>query len=121
MNIQQSEQVLNGRDTAEKIIDVVANYYGLESDLVKSKTRKKEIVIARFTAIVLISDNTMLSLNEIGNLFSGRDHSTVIHAKKTFSDWHDTEPQIKEQYRGLKALLFEPEPIDEETLIINAS
>jgi chromosomal replication initiator protein len=118
MNIQQAEQVLSSRDMAEKIIDTVSNYYGISYLKVTGSTRKGEVVIARFMCQVLIRERTILSLQAIGGLFK-RHHSSIINALTTFSDWHDTEPKIRADFAEVKRLLGTP--IDEETLIINAS
>jgi chromosomal replication initiator protein len=45
-----------------------------------SKKRTKELTVPRQVAMYLIRELLDLSLVEIGNLFGGRDHSTVIHA-----------------------------------------
>jgi chromosomal replication initiator protein len=45
-----------------------------------SKKRTKELTVPRQVAMFLIRELLDLSLVEIGNLFGGRDHSTVIHA-----------------------------------------
>jgi chromosomal replication initiator protein len=45
-----------------------------------SKKRTKELTVPRQIAMYLIRELLDLSLVEIGALFGGRDHSTVIHA-----------------------------------------
>ena len=66
----------------EKIQEMTAEYFNLPSDLLRSKTRKKEIARARQIAMYLCTQHTEHSLKTIGLLFGGRDHTTVIHARQ---------------------------------------
>mgnify|MGYP001766392667 CR=1 FL=1 len=61
----------------DKIISFVCQAYGLGLDELRSKSRKKERVVARNTAYYLARKHTDLSLVDIGRRFN-RKHSTVI-------------------------------------------
>lgn len=63
---------------------------------VKGRSRKREIVEIRQAAMYLMSLYTKSSLKYIGNYFGGRDHSTTIHAKRTWSALMDTDRRYKE-------------------------
>lgn len=73
--------------TMDEVQKQVADYFGLSVDDLKDKTRKKEIVLARQIAMYLAKEYTGFSLKSIGYHFGGRDHSTVIHAIQTISDY----------------------------------
>ncbi|MFA5834194.1 MAG: chromosomal replication initiator protein DnaA [Bacteroidota bacterium] len=75
--------------TVEEIQRLVSEFYDIPNDLLRAKTRKQEIVIARQVAMYLAKELTNCSLKTIGLNFGGRDHSTVIHAYQT------VEEQIK--------------------------
>jgi chromosomal replication initiator protein len=66
--------------TADLIREKVASEWGVSIDGLMSKKRTKELTVPRQVAMYLIREMLDLSLVEIGNLFGGRDHSTVIHA-----------------------------------------
>jgi chromosomal replication initiator protein len=66
--------------TAALIRDRVADEWGASVDGLISKRRTKDLTVPRQVAMYLIRDMLDLSLVEIGSLFGGRDHSTVIHA-----------------------------------------
>jgi chromosomal replication initiator protein len=66
--------------TADLIRDRVASEWGVSVDGLVSKKRTKELTVPRQIAMYLIRELLDLSLVEIGALFGGRDHSTVIHA-----------------------------------------
>src|SRR5205814_7622865 len=70
------ESRLNGKQIAQ----AVAEYYRISLDDICGKQRDKHIVKPRQIAMYLIRQETQSSLLEIGQLFGGRDHSTVLHA-----------------------------------------
>ena len=80
----------------------VADYYGIQVDELKDKTRKKEIVIARQVAMYFCKDFTNHSLKSIGYHFGGRDHSTVIHAIQTVNDIMETDTSFRNAVNELK-------------------
>ncbi|UOQ72103.1 chromosomal replication initiator protein DnaA [Hymenobacter cellulosilyticus] len=73
----------------------VAEYFGISLDLLKAKTRKKEVVTARQVAMYFAKEHTSHSLKSIGFHFGGRDHSTVIHSVQTVSDLIDSDKNFR--------------------------
>lgn len=61
----------------------VAKQFGVSLQELKSKKRSKDVVTARQIACYVMKKLTNYSLQAIGNFFSGRDHSTIIHAIST--------------------------------------
>ncbi len=80
----------------DTIQDHVCDYFGIESNRVREKTRKQEIVEARQIAMYLAKQMTKSSLKTIGLHFGGRDHSTVIHAITTVEERLETSPKHKQ-------------------------
>ncbi|HWP81817.1 MAG TPA: chromosomal replication initiator protein DnaA [Bacteroidota bacterium] len=70
----------------DQIQRVVCEFFDLPEDLLRAKTRKQEIVLARQVAMYLSKELTNSSLKTIGLHFGGRDHSTVIHACQSVDD-----------------------------------
>lgn len=68
--------------TPQDILKVVANHYRVKQSALKGEQRIKSLVTARHVAMYLMDSELNLPLVEIGRWFSGRDHTTVIHAKK---------------------------------------
>lgn len=62
------------------ITKVVCEYYKVDDNKVRDKTRKQEVVFARQLSMFLSKELTNSSLKTIGLHFGGRDHSTVIHS-----------------------------------------
>ena len=68
--------------TVERIMEEVAKTYSVTVDDLRSKKRSQPLSYARQVAIYIIKEVTQMSLDLIGNEFSGRDHSTVSYALK---------------------------------------
>lgn len=83
----------------------VSDFFRVNLDDLKAKTRKKEIVIARQVAMYFSKDYTNHSLKSIGYHFGGRDHSTVIHALQSVNDMIDTDAKFRYSVDELKKKL----------------
>jgi chromosomal replication initiator protein len=79
----------------EFIQNLVCEYFEVPIEMVKSQTRKREIVQARQISMYLAKAHTKSSLKSIGHFFGGRDHSTVIYACQTVEDLIDTDKKFK--------------------------
>jgi chromosomal replication initiator protein len=64
--------------TTDTIIEETARYYSLSPDDLKSQSRTRDTALARHISIFLIRKLTNLSLKDIGGIFEGRDHTTVL-------------------------------------------
>ena len=69
--------------TVEDIITVIAGHFGVSSKDVVGSRRLKEFVLPRQVAMYLIKEEFDHSLEHIGKLFGGRNHTTVLHAIST--------------------------------------
>jgi len=85
----------NREVSIDYIQKLVCDYFSIGVDLVKSKTRKREIVQARQIAMYFAKDMTKASLKNIGSHFGNRDHSTVIHACQTVNDLIETDKKFR--------------------------
>lgn len=73
------------RITVQDIQLAVSEYYGIHIDELSSKKRTKSIAFPRHVAMYLSRELTDNSLPKIGEVFGGRDHTTVIHAHEKIS------------------------------------
>lgn len=83
----------NTQISIEFIQNYVCEYFDIDTNKVREKTRKQEIVEARQIAMFLAKKYTKSSLKTIGLQFGGRDHSTVIHAISTVEQRLSTSPR----------------------------
>ena len=94
-------------NSVERIIDVVAKFYGIDSSMIKGKMKKKNIADARAIAMYLSRILTDESLQRIGLLIGGRDHSTVIYSYEKISNELKTNIKLQEEIKLLKNKLSE--------------
>ncbi|MDA0671880.1 MAG: chromosomal replication initiator protein DnaA, partial [Bacteroidetes bacterium] len=92
----------NTQISIESIQNYVCDYFGIESNRVREKTRKQEVVEARQIAMYLAKKFTKSSLKTIGLHFGGRDHSTVIHAITAIEERASTSPKHQRILRELE-------------------
>jgi chromosomal replication initiator protein len=86
----------NAREVSiDYIQKVVCDYFDLPIELMKSKTRKREVVQARQIAMYFAKQYTKSSLATIGAHCGGKDHATVLHACKTVNNLMDTDKRFK--------------------------
>ncbi|MDR1237885.1 MAG: chromosomal replication initiator protein DnaA [Propionibacteriaceae bacterium] len=71
--------------SAALIIGKVADYYNVSVDDLCGPSRASNVVTARQIAMYLCRELTDLSLPKIGELFGGKDHTTVLHAVRKIS------------------------------------
>jgi hypothetical protein len=86
--------------------ETLMQHFSLPEDFNSNRTRKREYVYARQIAMLLISKHTRFSLAKIGSEFGGRDHATVLHAKKTIQNLSDSSKKIKEEVNNLENLIL---------------
>jgi len=68
------------------ILEIISEHCGVTVDDVLSKTRKKEQVEARHIFCAIMKKEFGYSYTSIGQIIGHRDHTTVIHAVKTFNN-----------------------------------
>lgn len=74
---------------------VVSDYFQLDMETLKSKTRKRHVVQARQLAMFFAKKFTKSSLANIGHQIGDRDHATVLHACKTVDNLVETDKQFR--------------------------
>ena len=93
---------INKEITLDFIQKLVAEHFGVTMDKIQGKTRKRSIVIARQLSMFLAKKLTDKSLKSIGEMFGGRDHSTVIYSCKTVQDLMETDAIFKDTVTDLE-------------------
>ena len=91
--------------TVENIQKTVAEYYKVKVAELLSKRRSRSIARPRQLAMVLAKELTNHSLPEIGDVFGGRDHTTVLHACRKIKELIPADLDLAEDYRNLLRIL----------------
>ena len=79
----------------EYIQKVVCDYFDLPIEMLKSKTRKREVVQARQISMYFSKKMTKSSLANIGAHCGGKDHATVLHACRTVVNLSETDKRFR--------------------------
>ena len=72
--------------TIDDIMDKVCSHYNVTMTAVNSRSRKKDIVMARQVSMYMAQKYTKMPASRIGKLVGNRDHSTVIHSCSKIED-----------------------------------
>ena len=112
INIQLAREALkdllsiqNRQVGVENIQKTVADFYKIKVADMYSKKRPASIARPRQIAMYLAKEMTQKSLPEIGELFGGRDHTTVLHAVRKISAERQKNTELNQQLHVLEQTL----------------
>ncbi len=94
-----------GQVTVELIQKSVADYYKIKVADMYSKRRPNSIAMPRQVAMYLAKEMTQKSLPEIGELFGGRDHTTVLHAVRKIGQHRSKDSELNHALHVLEQAL----------------
>ena len=112
MDVARAAMSSLGNDSREshlnskQIAQAVAEYYHISLDAMCGKQRDKHIVMPRQIAMYMIRQETQVSLLEIGQLFGGRDHSTVMHACEKIDREVNINPTLRREIVAIREQLL---------------
>ncbi len=112
INIQLAREALkdllsiqNRQVSVENIQKTVADFYKIKVADMYSKKRPVSIARPRQIAMYLAKELTQKSLPEIGELFGGRDHTTVLHAVRKMAGERSKNTELNQQLHVLEQTL----------------
>jgi len=94
-----------GQVTVELIQRTVADYYKIKVADMYSKRRPNSIAMPRQVAMYLAKEMTQKSLPELGELFGGRDHTTVLHAVRKIGQHRGKDNELNHALHVLEQAL----------------
>ncbi len=97
--------IQNRQIGVENIQKTVADFYKIKIADMYSKKRPASIARPRQIAMYLAKEMTQKSLPEIGELFGGRDHTTVLHAVRKISAERQINTELNQQLHVLEQTL----------------
>jgi len=97
--------IQNRQISVENIQKTVADYYKIKIADMYSKKRPASIARPRQIAMYLAKELTQKSLPEIGELFGGRDHTTVLHAVRKIGGERQQLTELNQQLHVLEQTL----------------
>ncbi len=97
--------VQNRQISVENIQKTVADFYNIKVADMYSKKRPANIARPRQIAMYIAKELTQKSLPEIGELFGGRDHTTVLHAVRKVTEERSRDNQLNHEIHVLEQSL----------------
>ncbi len=97
--------IQNRQISVENIQKTVADYYKIKVADMYSKKRPASIARPRQIAMYLAKELTQKSLPEIGEMFGGRDHTTVLHAVRKIASERQQITELNQQLHVLEQTL----------------
>jgi chromosomal replication initiator protein len=92
--------------TPERITQAVADYYGVDPEILRGQRRDKSVVVPRHIAMFLMREETDVSLLRIGAELGGRDHSTVLHACDKITRESAENDELRREISALRELIY---------------
>ena len=93
-----SEQV---EASPEIVLAAISETYKVSIEDLKSSSRRREISVARQIGMFLMRQHTALSLPKIGEVFGGKDHTTVMYSCEKITQLKNTDPELARNLRQL--------------------
>ena len=97
--------IQNRQISVENIQKSVADFYSIKVADMYSKKRPANIARPRQIAMFMAKELTQKSLPEIGELFGGRDHTTVLHAVRKIADERAHDSQLNHEIHVIEQTL----------------
>ena len=91
----------------QKIVNIVADYYNLTPSQITGKDRSGQIVLARHLAMYLIRNHLDVPLKKVGEMFGGKDHTTVMSAITKVDKELKTNAQLQSALKDLEKKINE--------------
>jgi len=87
--------------TADNVLDVVSNFYEVDSKVIKGSSRIKNLVSIRWIVVYILRKYLNKSFSYIGKKLGNRDHTSVLYAYNKISDVIEKNSDIKEEVNSI--------------------
>ena len=100
--IKRAVKMDNRPLTVDDILEKVCNHFGVTVQQVMSRSRKRDIALARQVAMYFAQKYTKMPASRIGQLIGNRDHSTVIHSCSTIEKRLKVDKAFAEEVNSIE-------------------
>lgn len=94
------------KTSAQTIVKVVCEFYGITLNELLKKSRKTFLVKPRQIAMYLLREDTKASFPDIGSRLGGKDHSTVIHAYRKIIEEVENNESVKQEINLIRERIY---------------
>lgn len=94
------------RVAPQDVLDAVSTYFEVKTTTIKGPKRDRPVVRPRQIIMYLCKTELGLTLDDIGGLLGGRDHTTIMHGVETIAHELSTNERLRESVAGIKQKLW---------------
>jgi len=111
LNLTSVKQLLRSVNTPKKlvspeeVVNLIADFYGINEQDIYEKTRRKEVVRPRQVIMYILRDDFKISFPTIGDKLGGRDHTTVIHSCDKIRNESHTDSVLAGELQQIRNML----------------
>ena len=111
MNDEMIKEIIKSTSRPKRLVSVkniigkIAEFYSVEESSLYAKTRKREIVRPRQIIMYILREDFHLSYPAIGNVFDGKDHTTVIHACEKIRNDIEGNDELRNEVVEIRSML----------------
>jgi len=95
---QSSISNLNHR----QVLTIICNYFNLKLSDLTGPRRNKELVLPRHIAMHILSEDLKMTVEKIGEILGGRDHTTVMHGRDKIKSLINSDREIQRIFIEVK-------------------
>jgi chromosomal replication initiator protein len=103
---EQQQEYSHRQIHRREVLSAVANHYSIKQNAITGIRRQKKIALARHVAMFLLKDMIQLSYSEIGQLFSNRDHTSVIHGVNKINIGCRSDEVLRQDVEAIKTSIL---------------
>jgi len=94
------------RIAPQEILEAVATYFNIKPTTLKGHKRDRPVARPRQVVMYLCKTELGMTLDDIGGLLGGRDHTTIMHGADLVTNEISTNARLRESVEGIKKLLW---------------
>ncbi|MCR5120723.1 MAG: chromosomal replication initiator protein DnaA [Lachnospiraceae bacterium] len=114
ISLDQAKEILKDSVSKDKptiispqyILEMVADYYHIDTDDITSKKRNADIVLPRQVFMYLCREMTDVTLAHVATILDKKDHSTIIHGCNKIDEEIKINTQLKESIEAIKSRIY---------------
>lgn len=93
------------KPTDDEILNAVATFYQVDTDIIRGRGRQKAVSLPRQVAMFIMREEGGCSLPHIGKVLGGRDHSTVMHGCSKIAEDMQHDEKLKKDIISIRQSL----------------
>ena len=96
--------------TVEQIVEAVAKFYRLDTQILIGRGRSKDVSAARQMAMYLAREETGASLPQIGEVLGKRDHTTIMHGWERIASQIEQNDRLRREMLAIREIIYSNSP-----------